>query len=138
VTPNIREAEDLVMHEFNGEDDIVEATGIICELGAQNAIIKSREGCYARLRRGKRYHIYKATIPRLTSIVSTVGSGDAFLGGFVAYRYQRVEPTECLRRGLACAAANTQRSGAGIFDPADAERLYQTTAVTELGVVPVD
>lgn len=138
VTPNIREAEDLVMHEFNSEEDIVEATALICDLGAQNAIIKSREGCYARLRRGKRFHIYKATIPRLTTIVSTVGSGDALLGGFIAYRYQRVEPTECLRRALACAAANTQSSGAGILDPADAERLYETTAVTELGVVPVE
>jgi 1-phosphofructokinase/tagatose 6-phosphate kinase len=138
VTPNIREAEDLVMHEFNGEEDIVDATGLICGLGAQNAIIKSREGCYARLRRGKRYHIYKATVPRLTTIVSTVGSGDAFLGGFIAYRYQRVEPTECLRWALACAAANTQRSGAGVLEPAEVERLYQTTAVTELDVVPVE
>lgn len=138
VTPNIREAEDLVMHEFNGEEDIVDATGLICDLGAQNAIIKSREGCFARLRRGKRFHVYKATVPRLTTIVSTVGSGDAFLGGFIAYRYQRVEPTECLRWALACAAANTQRSGAGILDPEVVARLFATTAVTELANEPVE
>jgi 1-phosphofructokinase family hexose kinase len=132
VTPNIREAEDLVGHEFNAEEDIVEATRIICEMGAQNAIIKSREGCYARMRRGRGYHVYKATVPRQPNPVSTVGSGDAFLAGFIAHRYQRVDITDCLRWGLACAAANTQRSGAGVFDLAEVERIFPTTAVVEL------
>jgi len=132
VSPNIREAEDLVGHEFNGEDDIVEATALICELGATNAIIKSREGCYARLQRGKSVHVYKATVPQLTSIVSTVGSGDAFLGGFIAQRFQRAEPAQCLRWGLACAAANTQRSGAGVLDRSDVERFFETTGVEQL------
>jgi 1-phosphofructokinase/tagatose 6-phosphate kinase len=137
VTPNIREAEDLVGHEFNDEPDIVDATGLIVELGAQNAIIKSREGCFARFKRGRRYRIYKATIPRLDNVVATVGSGDSFLAGLLAYRFQKAELTECLRWGLACAAANTQRSGAGVFDIAEVKRLYPTTAVVELDSVPV-
>jgi 1-phosphofructokinase family hexose kinase len=132
VTPNIREAEDLVGHEFNSHEDIVEATGLICELGAQNAIIKSREGCYACIRRGRGHRFYKATVPREPNVVATVGSGDSFLAGFLAYRYQRIEVTECLRWGLACAAANTQRSGAGVLDVADVERIFPTTAVYEL------
>lgn len=132
VTPNIREAEDLVGHEFSGEEDIVEAAGLICELGAQNAVIKSREGCYARIRRGRGHRVFKATVPRQGNVVSTVGSGDAFLGGFLAHRFQRAEVTDCLRWGLACAAANTQRSGAAVFDAAEVERIYPTTAVVEL------
>jgi 1-phosphofructokinase family hexose kinase len=132
VTPNIREAEDLVGHEFNSEEDIVDATRLICDLGPQNAIIKSREGCYARVRRGRVYHVYKATVPHQSNAVSTVGSGDAFLAGFIAYRYQRVDVTDCLRWGLACAAANTQRSGAGVFDPEEVERIFPATGVTEL------
>lgn len=132
VTPNIREAEDLVGHEFNGEEDIVDATGLICELGAQNAIIKSREGCYARIRRGRGQRVFKGTVPRQGNVISTVGSGDAFLGGFLAHRYQREDVTDCLRWGLACAAANTQRSGAAVFDAAEAERIFPSTAVVEL------
>jgi 1-phosphofructokinase/tagatose 6-phosphate kinase len=132
VTPNIREAEDLVGHEFNSHEDIVEAAGLICEMGAQNAVIKSREGCYASIRRGRGHRIYKATVPRQPNVVATVGSGDSFLAGFLAYRYQRVEVTQCLRWGLACAAANTQRSGAGVLDAAEADRIFPTTAVYEL------
>lgn len=135
VTPNIREAEDLVGHEFNSQEDIVEATGLICEMGAQNAIITSREGCYARLRRGRGWRSYKATVPRIPHVVSTVGSGDSFLAGFLAHRYQRDDVTECLRWGLACAAANTQRSGAGVFDVSEVERIYPTTGVLELETV---
>lgn len=138
LTPNIREAEDLVGHEFNDEADIVEAMAMICEMGAQNVAIKSREGCYARMRRGRRVHIFKATVPRLQHVVSTVGSGDAFLGGFLAYRYQRVDVAECLRWGLACAAANTQRPGAGVLDPGEAARLHETTEVRELESVPAE
>jgi 1-phosphofructokinase/tagatose 6-phosphate kinase len=138
VTPNIREAEDLVGHEFNSEEDIVDAIGLICDLGAQNAIIKSREGCYARWRRGKRFHFYKATAPRFKTFVATVGSGDAFLAGFIAHRYQRVEPVECLRWGLACAAANTQRSGAGVFDLDEVKRIYERTDVQELESGTID
>ncbi len=138
VVPNIREAEDLVGHEVNSEEDLVDATGRIWALGAQNAIIKSREGCYARWRRGKHYHVYKATVPRFKTIVATVGSGDAFLAGFIAHRYQRVDPVECLRWGLACAAANTQRSGAGVFDLEEVRRIYAATEVQELESVPVE
>jgi 1-phosphofructokinase/tagatose 6-phosphate kinase len=112
----------------------VEATSLICDLGPQNAVIKSREGCYARIRRGRTYHVYKATVPHQPNAVSTVGSGDAFLAGFIAYRYQRVDVTDCLRWGLACAAANTQRSGAGVFDLDEVERIFPTTGVAELTV----
>ena len=61
-----------------------------------------------------------------------MGSGDAFLAGFVAHRYQRVDVAECLRWGLACAAANTQRSGAGVFEVAEMEHIFPATTVTEL------
>ena len=132
MTPNIREAEDLVGHEFSSEEDIIEATGLICELGAQNAIIKSREGCYARLHRGRDEFVLKGIVPRQPSVVSTVGSGDAFIAGFIAYRYQRFDLMECLRWAMACAAANTQRSGAGVLDAAEVERIYPTTAVAGL------
>ena len=82
--------------------------------------------------------IVETKIP--TIVMSTHGGnidwtgrlGDAFLAGFIAYRYQRVDVTDCLRWGLACAAANTQRSGAGVFDPDEVERIFPATGVTEL------
>ena len=62
VTPNVREAEDLVGHEFHDEQDIVDATAAICELGARNVIVKTTHGCIARFTRGRRSDVFRATI----------------------------------------------------------------------------
>ena len=40
--------------------------------------------------------------------MSTVGSGDALLAGFLSARFQKLDLPECLRHALAVAAANTQ------------------------------
>ena len=54
---------------------------------------------------------------------ATVGSGDAFLAGFVAARYQRRPVEEALAYGVACGAESTQHLGAGLVDPERVERL---------------
>jgi 1-phosphofructokinase/tagatose 6-phosphate kinase len=132
VTPNLREAEDLVGHEFHDEQDIVDATAAICDLGARNVIVKTPLGCVARFTRGKRSHVYRASVTELEAIVSTVGSGDAFLAGFLDARMSRRELPDCLRAALAAGAANTQLFGAGVLDAEQARRLVETTDVVEL------
>jgi 1-phosphofructokinase/tagatose 6-phosphate kinase len=54
---------------------------------------------------------------------ATVGSGDAFLAGFVAARYNGLSTEECLIHGVACGAQSTQHLGAGLIDPGQVERL---------------
>jgi fructose-1-phosphate kinase PfkB-like protein len=54
---------------------------------------------------------------------STVGSGDAFLAGFVSARYQRRSVAESLAFGVACGAESTQHLGAGLVDPDRVGRL---------------
>jgi len=134
VTPNLREAEDLVGHEFHDEQDIIDATELICRMGAHSVIIKTADGCYARLRLGRRARVYHAGIRLIESVVSTVGSGDAFLAGFVAGHFQKKEAGDCLRLGLACAAANTQQYGAGVLDAELVDQLLETTTVEEIRV----
>ena len=61
---------------------------------------------------------------------ATVGSGDAFLAGFVAARYTRPRrPPTCLAYGVACGAESTQHLGAGLIDPDRVERLLAETEV---------
>jgi 1-phosphofructokinase/tagatose 6-phosphate kinase len=132
VTPNVREAEDLVGHEFHDLQDIIDATDIIREMGAQSVIIKMADGCVARIKQGRHSRVYYATIPLLETILQTVGSGDAFLAGFISWRFDKKDVSECLRYGLACGAANTQLYGAGVLDPAEVDRLFGTTFVTEV------
>jgi fructose-1-phosphate kinase PfkB-like protein len=132
VTPNVREAEDLVGHEFHDEQDLVDATGYIVEMGARNVIIKTQHGCVARFTRGRRARVYRAAIDQLERVVSTVGSGDAFLAGFLSSRFQRHDTIDALRMALASGTANTLRTGAGVLDSADVTHLLETTEAVEL------
>jgi 1-phosphofructokinase/tagatose 6-phosphate kinase len=54
---------------------------------------------------------------------ATVGSGDAFLAGFAAARYNGRPTADCLAYGVACGAESTMHLGAGLIDPDRVERL---------------
>ena len=69
-------------------------------------------------------------VPKL--IVSTVGSGDAFLGGFLAAWKAERAADDCLRQALACGAANTQTVGAAVFDHRDMVRYAGNVEVQEI------
>jgi 1-phosphofructokinase family hexose kinase len=122
VSPNTREAEEIVGHEFQDEADLVAAAETLMAMGAESAILHEESGCVARLRDGKRVRSFRARVPRL-EVVSTVGSGDAFLAGYLAARYEGRAPDQCLRFGVACGAESTGRLGAGLIDPREARRL---------------
>jgi 1-phosphofructokinase/tagatose 6-phosphate kinase len=130
VSPNVREAEEIVGHEFGDEDDMAAAAETLTQMGAEVAIIHHEDGCVAHDRTGgKRGHAYRARLPRRTDIVSTVGSGDALLAGYVSARYNRQSMRDALALAVACGAANTQRFGAGVFDPADVESLMRRVEI---------
>ena len=65
---------------------------------------------------------------------STIGSGDAFLAGYVAARYQEQSPIECLRYGVACVAESVQHFGAGLIDPGAVERLLGEVELEHLEI----
>jgi 1-phosphofructokinase family hexose kinase len=132
VAPNLREAEYLAGHEFHDAQDLIDATGIICELGPRNVIIKSQHGCVARFQIGRKQRVFRADIRPMETVVSTVGSGDAFLAGFISARFRKLDYGECLQNALAVGAASTQAYGAGVLDASLAEKLLVTTVVEEL------
>lgn len=132
IVPNLREAEDLVGHEFHDDQDAIDATAIMCDMGARNVVVKTQFGCVARFQVGRKQRIFRATIAPLESVISTVGSGDAFLAGFVSARFRKLDLSECLRQGLAAGAANTQLYGAGVLDAALAAKLLGDAEVEEL------
>jgi 1-phosphofructokinase/tagatose 6-phosphate kinase len=66
--------------------------------------------------------------------VSTVGSGDAFLAGYVAARHEERSADECLAYGVACGAESTQHFGAGTVDRNQVERLLGEVHVQDLEV----
>ncbi len=133
VAPNVIEAEEVVGHEFNDPDDFALGLAGLLEMGAGEAMITREAGCVAIVAEDGERRRYEAQIEPLEPI-STVGSGDAFLAGYVAARYEGGSPRECLAYGVACGAASTQHFGAGTLEPGEVERLLARVQVTELDV----
>jgi 1-phosphofructokinase/tagatose 6-phosphate kinase len=132
VAPNVGEAEGAVGHEFNDADDLALGLTGLLEMGAREAVITREAGCVAIVDDGGR-HRYEVEIEQLEP-VSGVGSGDCFLAGYVAARYESASPSECLAYGVACGAESTQHFGAGSLDPDEVERLLPRVEVKELDV----
>ena len=133
VSPNELEAEELVGHEFNDVDDRAQAVVEMTRQGAHEAIMTVPDGCYARIYDAGSPVVYRVRIDEQEAR-SVVGSGDAFLAGYVAARYAGQAPVDCLRFGVACGAESTQHFGAGILDPARVERLLGEVEAERLGV----
>src|SRR4051794_18229083 len=136
VTPNEPEAEELVGHEFSDEEDQPAAVREIVELGAREAIMTLPSGCIALLRDGSASSDLQLLSARIDASVvearSTVGSGDAFLAGYVAARYQDRDAGGCLRFAVGCGAESIQHFGAGVLDPREVERLLPEVRVERL------
>jgi 1-phosphofructokinase family hexose kinase len=133
VAPNLAEAEEAVGHEFNDPDDLLLGLQSLIEMGAGEAIITREAGCVAILGEPAERRRFEAEIESLEP-VATVGSGDAFLAGYLAARYQGAPTRECLAYGVACGAESTQHFGAGTIDPGEVERLLGQVEVRELDV----
>jgi 1-phosphofructokinase family hexose kinase len=131
ISPNVLEAEELVGHEFNDDEDRLIAVREMVELGAREAIMTLPDGCVASVLVDGVAALHRVRLsPR--EAVAAVGAGDAFLAGFVASRYTGADPAECLRFGVACGAESTQRLGAGLIDPREVERLLGDIDVERL------
>ena len=133
VTPNELEAEELVGHEFSDDDDRLRAMSEMLQAGPKEAIMTLHSGCVAMVDHGEgsTQRLYRARLEPLEP-VSAVGSGDAFLAGYVAARYSEREPEDCLRFAVACGAESTQHFGAGVLDPREADRLAPEVEVEAL------
>jgi 1-phosphofructokinase family hexose kinase len=131
VSPNVVEAEELVGHEFNDDADHAAAVREIVSLGARSAIMTMPDGCWAQMLSEGAPRVYRVTVPPQDS-VATVGSGDAFLAGYIAARYRGSSPAECLRFGVACGAESTGRLGAGLIDGREVDRLLADVAASEV------
>ncbi|MGH2953230.1 MAG: 1-phosphofructokinase family hexose kinase [Solirubrobacterales bacterium] len=133
VAPNVTEAEEAVGHEFNDADDLALGLSGLLEMGAEEAVITSADGCVAIVGSGGERRRYEVRVEQLEP-VATVGSGDCFLAGYIAARYEGASQRDCLAYGVACGAESTQHFGAGSLDRRAAERLLSRVEIHELEV----
>jgi len=133
IAPNVLEAEELVGHEFNDEEDRAIAVREMIQLGAGEALMTMPDGCIASVLEAGERQLSRVWIePR--EAVAAVGSGDAFLAGYVAARYQRQSTEQSLRFAVACGAESTKRMGAGLIEPRELDRIVGETVIERLVV----
>src|SRR3954452_21774381 len=90
-------------------------------------------GCIGLLGTGADRVLLSASIdPAVVEARSTVGSGDAFLAGYVSARYSDGSAEECLRYAVGCGAESIQHFGAGVLDPREVDRLLPEVQVERL------
>lgn len=131
ISPNVLEAEELVGHEFNDEEDRIEAVVEMTRLGAREAIMTVADGCYGRVIEDGGPALVRMRIPEQEAR-SAIGAGDAFLAGYLACRYTDRPPVDSLRFAVACGAESTQHFGAGVLDSSRVERLLDEVETERL------
>jgi fructose-1-phosphate kinase PfkB-like protein len=104
-------------------------------MGARNVLITTEDGCVALLREEREIRRLRAVAPKVEPL-STVGSGDVLLAGYLAARHGGRPAEESLRAAVAAGAASTLEVGAGRFDPRHAGRLQAGVELSELEPVP--
>jgi 1-phosphofructokinase family hexose kinase len=131
VAPNVREAEELVGHEFVDDEDLAGALDEIAELGARNVLITLETGCYALLREDRNEMRLRARVPELEP-VSRIGAGDTLLAGFLAARAAGRSFEDAVRSAVATGDASVLEPGPGRFDPREASRLTPLVTIEHL------
>jgi 1-phosphofructokinase/tagatose 6-phosphate kinase len=134
VSPNQREAEQLVGQELEDDDDFLMALDAIAEMGARNVLITLETGCFALLRFGRKTRRVRALAPYVEP-VSRVGSGDVLLAQFLAAVVDERQPDETLRLAVAAGAAAVREVGAGRFDPQAASAIAANVELADLHAV---
>lgn len=113
IKPNIHELEEALDRELTSDEEIIKTgreiikmykvTYVLVSMGSEGSLLVSNDEAY----RG-------GILP--TTIVSTVGAGDAMLAGFV-YGLSRKKPlSECLAFGTACSTLTISVEGLPTLD----------------------
>ena len=134
VSPNQREAEQLVGQELEDDDDFVMALDAIAEMGPRNVLITLENGCFALLRIGRKTKRFRAFAPHVEP-VSGVGSGDVLLAQFLAALVEERSLDDSVRLAVAAGAASVRAVGAGRFDPTLGAAYAADVELTELHAV---
>ncbi len=127
VKPNRYELELFSGHKLLTLDDVLQeatkmqasSTYVCVSLGEEGALLVGPEGAY------------HATAPRV-HVRSTVGAGDALVGGLVAGLARRLPLEEVLRLAVSCGSGTAAQPGTALFAPEALEGLMAQVQVRRL------
>lgn len=131
VKTNRAEAEELLGRPIKNRHEAVHAAMAIIENGAGSAAITLGAEGFVWVE-SKNGPVWTARPPRL-EVISTVGCGDATLGGFACAAARGIVGEEALRLAAACGAANCLAAAPGRINFATVESLIPQIEVQRLG-----
>jgi len=130
VKPNSSELEEISGVELKREEDIIEAAIKLNLKGIELvAVSRGQKGVIVAYRGDA----WSASVA-LDEIVSTVGCGDALVGGMAVRIAEGGSIEEVIRTGVACAGANTLTAAPGVCRREDIERLIPEVELRKLVV----
>ena len=103
IKPNKEELEETLNCKISTKEDIIDAAKKLKEMGAQNVLASL--GNDGALLLTKDNDTYYSKAPR-GQVVSTVGSGDSMVAGFLAGYYQTQNYEHALKTGVAAGSAS--------------------------------
>ena len=103
IKPNKEELEETVKCKISTKEDMIKAAQKLKELGAQNVLVSLGNDGALLLTRDNNTYYCKA--PK-GQVISTVGSGDSMVAGFLAGYYQNKNYEYALKVGVAAGSAS--------------------------------
>ncbi len=128
IKPNLREMERTLGMELRTMRSIRDAALIFIRLGAEHAVVSM--GPMGAMYVSARETLFAPALRVETK--STVGAGDAMIGGMLL-GYQRTgSMAKAFRSGIAAGAASVMTAGTQLIIPSDFERLLEQVRVQEV------
>ena len=128
IKVNAAELGDALGTEVSNANQAVQAMRQLRELGInQSAITLGKDGAVFSTSAGA----WLARPPKI-EIVSSVGSGDAFLGGLLFAFENGAAPDEALQKAVAAGAANALEFGGGTFSLSAFEEIFKTIQISSV------
>lgn len=123
------EAEELAHRPLPSRRDSARFADSLVERGAARWVIVARGADGSVMADGRRHlHVAAAKV----EVRSRVGAGDSFVGGFVKALAEGKPVEVALQHGSAAASAAVTTEGTQLCWPADTERLFHESPVTEI------
>ena len=124
IKPNIHEFGRLVEKNVREVDDILDNIDSVLELVPHIVVSMGARGAVA-VSRAERYHV----VPPKVSVKSSMGAGDALVGGIVYSLSRGSSFIEAVTLGVACGTASTLNGAGGFCSLEDTEKIRKEVLV---------
>jgi 1-phosphofructokinase family hexose kinase len=128
IKPNLPELEALMGRELKTLRAIRDAAIALVEKGARHVIVSM--GKYGAVYTDGARTLFAPALP--VAVHSTVGAGDAMVGGVLMGLYRGEPMEDCLRDGVAAGAASVMTEGTQLINVADFKTLLPKTTLQAL------